>query len=94
MQAAALALPVQTFESCNQRIEQVTDGWNHASARGEDRMYKTRRGSQIWQQVLQAPGLNIGLNQFPGQHCHPDAGYRRNPQAGQVVGRETGLMHP
>ncbi|WP_244306353.1 hypothetical protein [Paraburkholderia lacunae] len=39
-------------------------------------MDEARRASQTWQQVVQSAGLNIGLNQFPGQHCHADARYR------------------
>ena len=51
----------------------MTRGRNHASARGEDRMHKSRRARQTWQQALQAAGLNIGLNHLPGDHCHADA---------------------
>ncbi len=72
----------------------MPDGRNHAATRGEDRVYKARRGGQTRQQVLQAAGLNIGIDQLPGQHCHADARECRNPKAGEVVGCEARLMRP
>lgn len=72
LDATALAL-LQTFESSNECIEQVTDSRHHAPACREDRVDKARRAGETRQHLLQATGLNVGLDQLPGEHCHADA---------------------